>query len=672
MAFCVRSERKMDYFIKDNINVGPGQYFHDTDKNYIKKRIHPPFQMSSQRDSLYKTNDNPGPGSYDLIDKSFYNNKDSTYNSTKINKKKKEKNSSINNNNNFSSVLFHSKAANNNSSSLLEVSKNTNNINNKSNFNNSENNDTDNYLNINNKSYIINKNEASSIGNQKIGFLSKVNRFKIKSNNLSETNNSTKDIGPGSYDSNLNTINNNILKQNKNNNKSKLINQPLKIEAGSLKRIISIPSKEMNGYIYDFNKTLNLLIDQTNTNDYVGPGKYDVNIKNKPKSILNWSKTLNLKEIKHKNDLNKRKETLEELKKRGDIIPQIKKLKLNHNKSFTLLNTHFLSGNTKKGLNDLNSKLFASNINKKPNLFLYSRDSFVPDNNEIPGPGYYTRDLINKRLIKNKKNITISEAGFGSNSNRFLYKNKSMQDLGPTTYFIEKNKFEPNNKPDIFSHLKNKSLANNEGNKQKKDSSIPGPGTYELSHTFVNKSYGKHEYMDNNLARFKYKYNNNPGPGTYTNMNNLSDLNILKKSLNLKKIVNRTIDEEEVKQRKEKLENINRLKNIGVPGVGTYNLENVDSININNKKKLNPKISYNSPFMMSSRRFNYKYGKIDSPIYDIKYVKKNFDYMAFSKAERFSNKNPKNIAGYSVGPGSYNLNNDEQWNKRTFNKIFSS
>jgi len=89
MAFCVRSERKMDYFIKDNINVGPGQYFYDTDKNYIKNRIRPPFQMSSQRDSLYKTNDNPGPGSYDLIDKSFYNNKDSSYNSTKINKKKK-------------------------------------------------------------------------------------------------------------------------------------------------------------------------------------------------------------------------------------------------------------------------------------------------------------------------------------------------------------------------------------------------------------------------------------------------------------------------------------------------------------------------------------------------------------------------------------------------------
>ena len=670
MAFCVRSERKMDYFINDNKDVGPGQYFQSNDKNYIKKRIHPPFQISSQRDSLYKTNDNPGPGSYDLIDKSFYNNKDTSYNSTKINNKKKEKNSSKINNN-CSTVLFHSKVGNNNSSYLLEVSKNTNNINNKSNFNNSENNDSDNYININNNSYFINKNNASSNSIQKIGFLSKVNRFNINSNNLSETNNSTKEIGPGSYDSNLNTINNNILKINKNNNKSKLVTQPLKIEAGSLKRIISIPSKDMNGYIYDFNKTLNLLIDQTNTNEYVGPGKYDINITNKPKSILNWSKTLNLKEIKHKKEFNKRKEALEELKKRGDIIPQIKKLKLSHTKSLTLLNTHFISGNHKKGLNDLNSKLFTSNINKKPNLFLYSRDSFVPNNNEVPGPGYYTRDLINKNVIKNKKNMTISEAGFGSNSNRFLYKNKSMQDLGPTTYFIEKNKFEPDKKPDIFSHLKNKRLFK-ELNKQIKDSNIPGPGSYQLSHSFLNKSFGKHEYMDNNLARFKYKYNNNPGPGTYANMNNISDLNILKKNLNLKKIVKRTIDEEEEKERKEKLENINRLKNIGVPGVGTYNLENVDSININNKKKLNPKISYNSPFMMSSRRFNYKYGKVDSPIYDIKFVKKNLDYMAFSKAERFSNKNPKNISGYSVGPGSYNLINDEQWNKRTFNKIFSS
>ena len=37
MAFCVRSERNMDYIKKDKINIGPGQYFKSLDKNQIKK-----------------------------------------------------------------------------------------------------------------------------------------------------------------------------------------------------------------------------------------------------------------------------------------------------------------------------------------------------------------------------------------------------------------------------------------------------------------------------------------------------------------------------------------------------------------------------------------------------------------------------------------------------------
>ena len=180
MAFCVRSERKMDYLINDNTNLGPGQYFQSSDKKYIKKRIHPPFEISSKRETLYITNDIPGPGSYDLIDKSYFNNKDSSFNSTKINNKKKEKNSSIINNNNFS--VFNSKAGNNNSSYALEISKNTNN--NKSNFIILENNETDIYIKVKNNSNI--KNNFSSLNiRPKVGFLSKVKRFYQNSNILS-------------------------------------------------------------------------------------------------------------------------------------------------------------------------------------------------------------------------------------------------------------------------------------------------------------------------------------------------------------------------------------------------------------------------------------------------------------------------------------------------------
>ena len=83
-------------------------------------------------------------------------------------------------------------------------------------------------------------------------------------------------------------------------------------------------------------------------------------------------------------------------------------------------------------------------------------------------------------------------------------------------------------------------------------------------------------------------------------------------------------------------------------------------------------LSYNSPFLISSKRFNYKKNdKIDSSTTDTNYPKKIRNYMAFSKAERFKN-NLGNSSNYLAGPGSYNLSKDEQWNKRTFNKLFSS
>jgi hypothetical protein len=67
----------------------------------------------------------------------------------------------------------------------------------------------------------------------------------------------------------------------------------------------------MNGYSYDYNKNLKLIMDeQTDKNIYIGPGKYDVKIKEKPKNIIEWSKSFNIKEIKHKKEIMKKKETI--------------------------------------------------------------------------------------------------------------------------------------------------------------------------------------------------------------------------------------------------------------------------------------------------------------------------------------------------------------------------
>ena len=657
MAFCVRSERNMDYIKKDKINIGPGQYFKYLEKIQMKKRIHPPFEISSQKGIFNKINDTPGPGSYDLINNKLYSiNKDSTFLSTNNQNKEKEKNISTIYNKNYSSIIINS-GLDNNSSKSLDLSKYKRNTKNTSIYEITE--DTDKYITVNNN-YNIQKSELTP---REFQFNTNINFSDVNNNEISDYNNDyiTCDYG-------VIPIKNNIKKINR--KKAKLLNMPLKIKTGSLQRIISIPSKEMNGYIYGFNKSLNLLIDKTNTTESIGPGKYDIKIINRPKNILDWSKCLNIKEIKNKNETKKKNETLEEFKKKGD---ELTKIKIDKHKNSKLVKAHYLSYNSQKGLNDLNTKLFSHNINKRVNILEYSKDSrnnFLLDKKEIPGPGYYNNNLFSIKK-ENEKNKLYLFGAFGSSSNRFLTKSKSMLDIGPATYFIEKNKHEII-KPDFFSKLKNKrliddiSILNKTRNNTEKIISNPGPGTYNLSQSFINRSFSNYQMMDTNNERFNYfRINDNPGPGTYTYINN--SLKNIKKYKKYEKIINKSFEEEE-KKRLEKIESIQKEKSDGVPGVGTYNVEKIDSMSNKIKMKLNPKLSYYSPFLISSGRFKYEYKNIDLPMYDIKNIRDNSKYMGFSKAERFNDIN-KNI---SIGPGSYNINKNEQWLKKTFNKLFSS
>jgi len=131
----------MDFLKTDQLTIGPGQYFQSNDKNYIKKRIHPPFQTSSQRNTYIQNKDNPGPGSYDLIDK-----KETTYNTSNIN--------------NLSSIIFNS-GQNNSDMSKKTRNKNTSNI-----------------FSENNNDLLINTyDNKKNNNNKKIGFLSQVIRF---------------------------------------------------------------------------------------------------------------------------------------------------------------------------------------------------------------------------------------------------------------------------------------------------------------------------------------------------------------------------------------------------------------------------------------------------------------------------------------------------------------
>ena len=548
----------------------------------------------------------------------------------------------------------------------------------------------------------------------------------------------------------------------------------LKIEAGSPNRIISIPSKEMNGYEYigdknkklnnnngfncnndikydkenyisnnqDINKNYKLIIDDRNinfgknasTSEYIGPGSYDIYIKEKGNSVLQWSKSFNLKDINNKKELLKRKQVFDEMKKYGETINNF-----NKNKKMNIIqlcktnSSHFLKDKLKKGLINMNNKKLEYNINKKSNSSYYSRDSFIQDKSEIPGPGYYSKELINyeKDNLNKKgnekeekkifgKKMTLSnfrkiqcgeevklERNFGSNCGRFLVKSKSMEDLGPTTYFKEKNKFEPNIKPDIFGHLKTGKLINSNENRNfyfqyedkettnhlnnneqeekpnNKNNNIflnksildnPGPGSYELSQTFILPSFYPGQLMNNQVERFHGKEENNPGPGTYFN-ENIENEKIQEK---MKKIINYTNYEQDIEKinRIQKIKQANKKRN-DYPGAGTYNPGIQNTIDYKMKAKFNPRQSYQSPFLISSGRFNYYKDEGVSPtIYDpYKYDKnqKNLQYMVFGKAKRFEdNLNFDNMKGAwnLAGPGSYDLDKNN-WNKKTYNKLFS-
>ena len=741
MAFCIRSERKMDYFKKDSSNPGPGQYFQQVEKNVIKKRIHPPFHTSALRNTFVPKEDIPGPGSYDLIDKSIIN-EDSKLNINSINQNEKEikYNSKINNyekkyNNNLSMANLKnvSNIDINNTSRMAEVStvpyNNNSSINQK---NMSVKNNSKFIQEYNNVNYSTIKNSSST---SKLGFFSQSLRFD-ENNSLSKID----EPGPGTYET-IDFTNNILLKNNKKKYTSehKLMKASLKGETGSLNRVISIPSKVMNGYMYIANKNINSnnlkfkkgninkdykqIIDRnspfgpkTSTNEFVGPGSYDIFIKEKGNSVLQWSKSFNVKDINLKKELFKKKQVFDEMKKYGETNNSF-----NKSKKISILN--LLKKNPidkyKKTLYDINNKKPDYSINKKLNSY-YCRDSFIEDKSEIPGPGYYSKELINyeedehygkqnekfdQKLIKSnfRKSLfgeeTKSEGNFGSNCNRFLSKSKSMEDLGPATYFKQSNKFEPNKKPDIFKHLKKpgKSLNAKENqdlkdngvkNEEKLDNNLsrtksmflsktlsdyPGPGSYEISQTFILPSFSRAQMMNSQVERFPQKEEDTPGPGSYLN-NEIIETEKIEEQL--KKMSSNYEDDIEKIQRIEKIKEINRRRN-DFPGVGTYNPGLIETINYKMKSKLNPNQSYQSPFLISSGRFKIEKNKSVSPtIYDpYKYEQdqKKLQYMMFGKAKRFDeNLNNENMKGvwHLAGPGSYDLTKDN-WNKKTFNVLFS-
>ena len=676
MAFCTRSERiiKLSNYenFPNNSGVFPIQNNND-EKNLNKNKNNIIINFSKKRLSRANTNNKlefktPGPGAYNL------------------------NNSNANIINKHSHYSFDNTHLSNNSTKEVSIG----NYNNKIGFLSKE----ERFKNLNNN---INNNNFNNISNN--------SNLESKNNNIN-IKNIKNEILNLKYNSN-NIINNieNLKKKNYNKKYYEIINKnKTNLLTGSLNRLLSIPSKKMNGYLIK-NKSaeiiLNPLFLEKKENE-IGPGSYDIKIIEK-NNIIDWNKQINLKEKIKKEKEKNEKDFIEKMKKFGDK----KENNNNKNKINSVYENYIKIKNKKENY----LKLLKFNENEK-NALINNKIKLL--NNEIPGPGYYEKDINRTQIIINKNKIQ----NFGNSVKRNLFEeNKNSNNfLGPTTYFNQKNKFEKDKKINYFYFI-NKSLersvlsckktkinSNENININKNKNFIPGPGSYNLSKSFIKKSASEKELLHSYEKRnniFNNIKNNNPGPGAYLSQNYFSEFNynnnnkIIEKFYEeeenyLKKESNKIIDENE-KRKNEIFEKINEKKNIS-PSPNDYLVDFYNSIEyFNLVKSRNKNIQkINGPFLISSLRFKNENNKNNNSLKE-----KNFNYNDFiiikninknknnkhNIFNKFNNSflNLKHSSSFSskinrfeiskeeinkLGPGYYEKENQFDWNKKTFNILF--
>ena len=302
---------------------------------------------------------------------------------------------------------------------------------------------------------------------------------------------------------------------------------------------------------------------------------------------------------------------------------------------------------------------------------------------DTPGPGFY-----DSKILKNPISIFNSNKtqNFGSNTPQFFKINTDNELLGPGSYFLEKNKYEPQfetiihaKKPERkFSEIhKDIGIFINNYRKNNK-SREPGVGEYNLDKNFIKKEVSNVKSFGIKSERFKTNrsYDDNEMgeklEKNYEKKNNnkyedLIKVKIDSKYLELKK------EEEEIEKKKR-----DKYRDIKEPGVGTYSPEKKTSMYYNVLSKINPYRNKIAPFNIMNTRFNSE-NKLNKKITDLpgpgKYEvadaynalynsKKN--YNIFGAGSQRNNYKPN-----SPGPGIYNPNNPNSlWNKKTFNILF--
>ena len=679
MAFVFRAKRDFKLSELEENNRFPGEYYQEPQliKNIEKQSSE--FQSKSQRGLNTKKFNTPGPGSYEknMFEQDVFAN---------LNKIKRPKNiietiklSVIPTEiqqflEKYQSIAFNSRGKRfNYKNEELEKEKpgpgayspdiNYSQTNKRNNSLDKNNNNY--YINSNNNN-IINDNNNNSVisndkNNQSLNLNLNLKRENSSKNNFSGISSSNNNKSTDSTSANSNNIlNNKLVKITKSFN--------------SEYRVESIPSKNNLGYDIDENGDKKMIIAEKDINqmdgtkrDSAGPGQYDIPM-SWDKNIINWKNTKDEKNEKYK-----------EIKSRKNLSPltQLEKDYLTNSQRETKNNYNYRS-KTKTEINYspsnyTRSRLFNFFMNlryDKHRNIAEKKDDMDQLFKDTPGPGYYSPESLNE------KNINFSSYGFNSNIPRFKTSTNINNDLGPGYYYnkskpkkVEKPKYMlgpiPNKEENIYA-LK-LSLS-------KENYKVPGPGSYEIEGSLIKEDITKNQNFGSNDMRFKKNYKikeNLPGPGSYEVK---SIFHQDKKDTNKKNNIfkNYKNDLEIIKE----LEKVPKVTSSSPPPVGFYNSNIISSLEYGVKSKVNPYLDEKNvgfgiqekkgmSFITQENNVNIGPGKY----FKTKKIDKKQNNVAFNQSnKRF--KYDEGSSKFVPGPGAYDINSFEDWNKKSHNILF--
>ena len=542
-----------------------------------------------------------------------------------------------------------------------------------------KNNNKENSLNKNNNN-INNINDSRSVISNDNNISLNLNimpKNNSRNNSSFISSNNNKSTESTSLNNNSTNINNKLVKINKSFN--------------SQYRIETIPSKNNLGYDIDKNGDKKMITQEKDINqmdgtinDSAGPGQYNIPI-SWDKNIIDWKKTRNDNDEKY--DIIKSRKNLSPLSQlEKDCLMNTQKGKKLNNENNNGIYQYKIKTKT-----EINNSSPLSKTNPRSKIFNYfmnnrydkqksicerKKEELDPIFSTSPGPGYYYPDT---QYETNKKNLSLSpnyNHGFNSNIPRFKTFNKVNNDLGPGFYYnkskpkiVEKPKYilgiTPN-KEDNLCALK-LSLA-------KENYKVPGPGSYHVEGNLLKEDITKNQNFGSNDIRFKKNNTNkenSPGPGYY-NIKTLFQMD--KKETNDKK-------NNVYKNYKSDLELIKELEKIpkeiyNPPPVGFYNPNIVSSLEYEIKSKVNPYLDEKNvgfgiqekkgmAFINQDNNVNVGPGKY----FRTKKTENKQNMAAFNQSnKRF--KYDEGSSKFVPGPGAYDINSFEDWNKKSHNILF--